>query len=480
MKFIKYSIFIIFLAFTKGFCQNSVKNWEQFPSTWQPAWKEHSCNGPVFYANYTQRNFSFNTLHQSYRFGTMIPLYQNKYGSQLFMRAAATNEKIRQNHVPWKNTEIHGDLAYSFFLNRRSQLSFSTGIIHHTERMDLENLSTDSQWKQHFGHMKNLPNGENFSTLKDQVVSIKAGALYKRFGDSPESGYFAGVSFMHINQPCLTFVSEKNPIPLAWSFQTGISTPLSALYSFNAGIFGMSSKQTEEYFAKTGVRRKLPQGYVGVALGGGYPANVTPMAEIRAGGLTLMASFEKSLADKNLNHSAFSLAAVLCLNREKPSAYKIGKTTKIKRTASRPSRSFRNIRKKDLARRKLIEKKLQQEDAKQQQKTLAFRFLTHYKLNEYKLSEQNIEYLGQVLAKAKQYRKFTLLIEGHSDQTGSDRAKNRVSKKRAVRVKRFFTRNGIESKVIETKHYGDRQPLENYPKEAAQNRRVEILLVVKD
>jgi outer membrane protein OmpA-like peptidoglycan-associated protein len=71
-----------------------------------------------------------------------------------------------------------------------------------------------------------------------------------------------------------------------------------------------------------------------------------------------------------------------------------------------------------------------------------------------------------------------VIIEGHTDSTGSDSMNQKLSEARAAAVKNFLVRNGIENDRLETAGMGESDPVaENTTSEGrATNRRVEIVI----
>lgn len=73
-----------------------------------------------------------------------------------------------------------------------------------------------------------------------------------------------------------------------------------------------------------------------------------------------------------------------------------------------------------------------------------------------------------------------LLIEGHTDSTGSDVYNQKLSENRAVSVKQYLVEHGIAEKRLETVGYGESQPIADNKTAAGRklNRRV-VLRIVK-
>jgi OOP family OmpA-OmpF porin len=81
--------------------------------------------------------------------------------------------------------------------------------------------------------------------------------------------------------------------------------------------------------------------------------------------------------------------------------------------------------------------------------------------------------------KANPNLKIKIVIEGHTDFTGSDKYNMNLSQKRADAAKAKLVEYGIQADIIETKAYGENNPVvTNKTKDGrAQNRRVEIIFV---
>ena len=90
-------------------------------------------------------------------------------------------------------------------------------------------------------------------------------------------------------------------------------------------------------------------------------------------------------------------------------------------------------------------------------------------------SKQNLIELAETL---KQYEETNILVEGHTDDTGSDDYNMDLSRRRAYSVEDFLTGNGIEKKRMEITAYGEMQPAASNDTDEGrqQNRRVEVAI----
>lgn len=74
-----------------------------------------------------------------------------------------------------------------------------------------------------------------------------------------------------------------------------------------------------------------------------------------------------------------------------------------------------------------------------------------------------------------------ILVEGHTDNVGSNRINDILSKRRAESVKNYLVRKGISPKRIKTVGYGEHRPIASNATEWGRrmNRRTEIVIVAK-
>ena len=89
--------------------------------------------------------------------------------------------------------------------------------------------------------------------------------------------------------------------------------------------------------------------------------------------------------------------------------------------------------------------------------------------------ERAIETLGRAL---QQYPKRKILLEGHTDATGSAATNERLSKQRAEAVREILVTSGLDGSLITTEGLGSRKPVASnaLPDGRKKNRRVEIII----
>ena len=101
-----------------------------------------------------------------------------------------------------------------------------------------------------------------------------------------------------------------------------------------------------------------------------------------------------------------------------------------------------------------------------------------FKINSAELSDdakQELKKVGGILAK---YEDTQILLEGHTDDTGSDDFNMKLSERRAEAVSSYLESENVPSSRLKTKWYGESQP--KFPNDSEENRvknrRVELAI----
>ncbi|MBK7652387.1 MAG: OmpA family protein [Flammeovirgaceae bacterium] len=90
-------------------------------------------------------------------------------------------------------------------------------------------------------------------------------------------------------------------------------------------------------------------------------------------------------------------------------------------------------------------------------------------------TKSNLDDLSTTL---KKYDDTSILIEGHTDNTGEDKYNQDLSERRARSVSQYLKTQGVEGSRLTTKGYGEEQPIAPNDTEAGRhkNRRVEVAI----
>jgi outer membrane protein OmpA-like peptidoglycan-associated protein len=102
-----------------------------------------------------------------------------------------------------------------------------------------------------------------------------------------------------------------------------------------------------------------------------------------------------------------------------------------------------------------------------------------FDVDSYALKASTRANLDKMAETMKQYDKTEIIVMGHTDNTGTDEYNQKLSENRAASVSRFLQQNGVISKRLTNKGFGESKPVSsnNTTSGRQQNRRVEIAIV---
>ena len=105
-----------------------------------------------------------------------------------------------------------------------------------------------------------------------------------------------------------------------------------------------------------------------------------------------------------------------------------------------------------------------------------------FKINSSTLSDSAKSSLTKVAGVFTEYPETNILVEGHTDDTGSDSYNMTLSQARAHAVANYLESKGVTANRFTVKWYGETQP--KYPNNSeanrALNRRVELAVIAND
>mgnify|MGYP002795065556 FL=1 len=106
----------------------------------------------------------------------------------------------------------------------------------------------------------------------------------------------------------------------------------------------------------------------------------------------------------------------------------------------------------------------------------------YFDTEKYNINAKSQETLNKLVGIFKEYPKSNILVEGHTDDTGSDSYNLTLSKNRAQAVTSYLVNNGVSSGRFDTKWYGEAQPkYDNTTADGrAKNRSVELDIDASD
>ena len=105
-----------------------------------------------------------------------------------------------------------------------------------------------------------------------------------------------------------------------------------------------------------------------------------------------------------------------------------------------------------------------------------------FDVNKSALSPASITNLNELAKTLKKYEDTNILIEGHTDSTGTDAINDKLSRERAKSVTDHLQAQGVAVSRITTEGYGSKQPVADNATEAgrAENRRVEVAIYANE
>jgi len=101
-----------------------------------------------------------------------------------------------------------------------------------------------------------------------------------------------------------------------------------------------------------------------------------------------------------------------------------------------------------------------------------------FDVDSYALRPATKQNLAELATTLNEYENTNILIEGHTDATGSDEYNQQLSEQRANAVTNYLLAQGVSSPRFTTQGYGESQPIADNSTTAGrqQNRRVEVAI----
>jgi outer membrane protein OmpA-like peptidoglycan-associated protein len=105
-----------------------------------------------------------------------------------------------------------------------------------------------------------------------------------------------------------------------------------------------------------------------------------------------------------------------------------------------------------------------------------------FNINSASIQESYKDDLRAAAGVFSKYDDTNILVEGHTDDTGTDEINMNLSRQRADNVAAFLASNGVDRSRLQTRAFGESQP--KYPNDSdanrSKNRRVELAIYAND
>jgi OOP family OmpA-OmpF porin len=102
-----------------------------------------------------------------------------------------------------------------------------------------------------------------------------------------------------------------------------------------------------------------------------------------------------------------------------------------------------------------------------------------FEYNSARLTAESRPVLDEVAADLKKYPQLQIELQGHTDSVGSDAFNLRLSDQRAQSVRDYLLSQGVGTRQLDAKGYGESQPVADNTTDAgrAENRRVVMRVI---
>lgn len=402
-------------------------------------------------------------------------------------------------------------LSYAIHLSvgRLQSLSFGSSVLFQSRSVKLDGFTTGSQYVPDRGFDRFSFSGESFSQFRGSHTTFNMGFQWRQHNRKGKLLHALGFSLFDLNRPISSFSDVQFKTPL-----TGIANAAIQIYSLNnlsiipEVLLNISNGNT---VLNAGSRFQWELGKDPRTVGDRVEL-ITRMVPGRSGiagiqlhreALSLGVSYDFPIAKNPGNEGAveigLQLRKPLKTRQQKIREQKQAELAKKKAAAKRPTTKS-NISNTDsilaVIPKDSIEKVSKTDSLSKvtarskvgitvgpfaQQPMVVEKTILHFnfEFNSAELDDESEAYVNRLAKKLQEDESLTLIIEGHTDNVGSDKFNLRLSQKRADAVAHQLIKSGINPARIKSEGKGLREPLnENTTdKQRAENRRVVLTLL---
>ncbi|NMM47771.1 PorP/SprF family type IX secretion system membrane protein [Marinigracilibium pacificum] len=414
-----------------------------------------------------------------------------------------------------------GSYAFNFSVGKYKVLSWGTRLNYTMMKVNMDNLLTGNQYVPGSGFDPGIYSGEELGGLKNEYVSVSSGVYYVSTNKKKERLVHAGLSILDLNKPNESFTGKRSPVPISLIAEAGLQIYSNYYFSFYPEVLYSYSAATGILNIGMVTRYKLDRYFSHLQdqtleLHSKYLSNQGALLGVQwnNGPLSAGISFDIPINNRLANRGAFELG--LQYGIEVKSRYKRKKNKK--RKSKRKKRASNQGEKKRLSKNKSgiddsnvlgteesindltplenmevftgidetdLSKIIDPNEGKAKagdfenitvDEKMYFNF--NFETDKSNLQDEDKSTLFELVKIMENDPSLNVVIEGHTDDVGSESYNEKLSIKRAKAVADFLIENGISETRIKYTGYGEVKPLiDNVDvKSRSINRRVEFTL----
>lgn len=388
-------------------------------------------------------------------------------------------------------------------------LSFGTSVLYQNRSVKLDGFTTGSQYVPDRGFDRFAFSGENFSQFRGDYVTFNLGLQWQQHNRRGALLHYFGVSAFDLNKPVSSFTDVQYQIPITVVANMGFR--LFTIDNLNISPEALITLTSNNLLTHLGARFQWELN--------GDPRTIGDRIEM----ITKVVPGRSGILGFQLHRETVSVGAsydfpVFGNNPSNQGALEIG--LQVRKVVKTRYQKMREKRLEEIARKKSavknpvaksattaadsipsvvspidsIRQSTQLDSVKQiiakpavnvgpfaQQPVVVERKVLHFnfEFNSAELDDEAEDFLENLAKTLLQNELLNLIIEGHTDNIGSDKFNLRLSQRRADAVKHRLIKAGINPNRIKSEGKGMHEPLNENQTDAqrAENRRVVLTLV---
>jgi len=392
------------------------------------------------------------------------------------------------NNEMIKTTGASFAFAYNIQINDLQFVSASLGAGYYRREINLNSLSTGSQYVPNQGFDPNIPLNESFTNETKGYLDLLTGVVWQLADKQGENKAFAGISAFHLNQPDISMNDQEDFLPFRYGLQIGYKVFSNNKISIfpDAGL----DYQAEVLRYNVGVNIKVPfkgmeQGYLQNASIYFKPRYVSDNLaslgiEFRKTNYIISFTYDFNVSNRSVNSNvvdAYEVYIGFKKNLFKPKQKK-EKIIVDDQYVVGEERVFNNkevvvlrdtVYLEDTA--KIVEKEWT-EKLSTPERNITF----NYKSD--KVEDEAKDLLDEIIAYLNANPDYVIEIEGHTDNIGDSQSNKRQSLRRAQAISNYMIKQGVLPSRIRVWGRGESKPIATNATEEGRtkNRRVEFKL----